>query len=152
MNSTQMAYRKAAVEGASGFNLLLTLYDALISDLRRAADAQRSGDLQRRGREVNHALLVLGFMENWMDPNSGGELAHQLRALYSKIRFSLIPAQARQSVEMLEQYIPDLLSLRMIWHDIQLRPGLQNSSPSVGQLSSASDGYEAERTACNWCA
>ena len=151
MNSTQMAYRKAAVQGASGFDLLVALYDALISDLRRAADAQRNGDIQRRGREVNHALLVLGFMENWIDPKNDGELTQQLRAFYSKIRFSFVTAQARQSAEMLERYIPDLLNLRTIWQEIQ-RPDRQNSSRCIGQLPSTNEGAQTERTACNWCA
>jgi len=37
MNRTDMAYRKSAVEGATGFGLLIALYDTLAGDLRRAA-------------------------------------------------------------------------------------------------------------------
>ena len=56
MNRTDLAYRKTAVEGASGFGLLIALYDTLAGNLRRAAAAQRRNDLEDRCHEVKHAL------------------------------------------------------------------------------------------------
>ena len=38
MSPTEMAYRKTAIGGASGFGLLVALYDTLAGDLRRAAN------------------------------------------------------------------------------------------------------------------
>ena len=46
MTRTDLAYRKTAVEGASGFGLLIALYDTLASDLRRAARS-RAGQRHR---------------------------------------------------------------------------------------------------------
>jgi flagellin-specific chaperone FliS len=46
MSPTEMAYRKTAVGGASGFGLLIALYDTLAGDLRRAADAERANDIE----------------------------------------------------------------------------------------------------------
>jgi hypothetical protein len=48
MNRTDVTYRKTAAEGASGFGLLIALYDTLAGDLRRAAEAERSNDIEQR--------------------------------------------------------------------------------------------------------
>lgn len=153
MNSPHIAYREAAVHGASGFGLLVALYDTLISDLRRAADAQSRGDIQRRGKEANHALLVLGFLENWVDREREGELAMQLLTLYSRVRKSIIAAQIRQSADMLQQYVPELLKLQAMWQKMQLRSHdapEQTSRSSTEPLSESSYDFQQE-TAC-WSA
>lgn len=120
MNSTQIAYRQSAVEGANGFGLLIALYDTLINDLRCAAGAQHRADLEARCKAVNHALLVLGYMENWIDRDSEGDLSQQLLAFYARLRSLLIVAQAKQSADLLEQTVPDLLHLRSIWQELEL--------------------------------
>jgi flagellar protein FliS len=103
MNPTELAYRKTAVEGASGFGLLIALYDTLAGDLRRAADAQRKDDIDRRCKEINHALLVIAYLDDWIDREGGGELAQKLIVFYTTMRKRLIEAQAKQSPEMLEE-------------------------------------------------
>src|SRR5271167_4346826 len=97
MNPTELAYRRTAVEGASGFGLLIALYDTLVGNLRRAIDAQRGNNIHNRCQELNHALLVIGYLEDWIDRESGGELAQKLVAFYSNLRAKLIEAQARNS-------------------------------------------------------
>ena len=58
MSPTEMAYRKTAIGGASGFGLLIALYDTLAGDLRRAAEAERSSNLESRTREVDRKSVV----------------------------------------------------------------------------------------------
>jgi flagellar protein FliS len=152
MNSTQFTYRQAALQGATGFGLLIALYDTLIADLRRAAEAQRTGDIERRANQVNHALLVLGFMENWIDPQTEGELAKQLLAFYSRLRFSMVVAQARQSAEMLQQHIPDLLQLRKIWQELELGIVNPQSGPANVEQGSLPNALRGSTPTSNWLA
>jgi flagellar protein FliS len=121
MNPTEMTYRKTAVEGASGFGLLIALYDTLAGNLRRAADAQRRGDIQKRCEELKHALLVIGYLEDWVDRKEGGELAQRLLAFYANLRARLIKAQAKQSAEILEREMIVVLAIRGTWHDLEAR-------------------------------
>jgi flagellar biosynthetic protein FliS len=86
MNSMEMAYRKMAVGGASGLGLLIALYDTLAGDLRRAADAERANDIEKRCREANHALLVIAHLEDVLSRGVKGELTQQLAAFYSSLR------------------------------------------------------------------
>src|ERR1700760_875903 len=103
MLPAEMAYRKTAAESASGLTLLLSLYDTLAGDIRRAAEAERRGDIAARCCEVNHAFMVIAFLEDRMNRGSGGELAQRLVGFYAGLRSGLIKAQARRSPEMLEE-------------------------------------------------
>ena len=97
MNPTELSYRRTAVEGTSGFGLLIALYDTLAGNLSRAAEAQRKSDIQKRCKEINHALLVIAHLEDWVDREGGGELAEKLVRFYSRLRAKMIEAQAKQS-------------------------------------------------------
>jgi flagellar biosynthetic protein FliS len=145
MNFTNMSYRQAALHGATGFGLLIAMYDTVIANLRRAAEAQRNRDIQLRCNEVNHALLVLGFLESWIDSDSQGDLAQQLLNLYRGLRCSLITAQAKHSAELLEQYVPELLNLRMIWQQLELNdPGAHDGCG--GPVAPITRNYSSDAT------
>jgi flagellar protein FliS len=133
MTPTDLAYRRTAVEGASGFGLLIALYDTLAGDLRRAAAAQRSGDIQTRSREVNHAFSVIGLLEDSVRRGTGGELAQQLVAFYASLRRDLISAQINRSAEMLDELMAKVLKIRETWQqaDLCAIPSVQGSLPPV---------------------
>jgi flagellar protein FliS len=154
MNPTELAYRRTAVEGASGFGLLIALYDTLVGNLRRAIDAQRGNDIQKRCHELNHALLVIGYLEDWIDRESGGELAQKLVAFYCNLRAKLVEAQARNSAEILEKEMAVILAIRGTWQDLELRA----SSALVVQAASQAQSYpgsaltHAEQSGSSWSA
>ncbi len=120
MSPTEMAYRKMAIGGASGFGLLVALYDTLAGDLRRAAEAERSNDLEKRTKELNHALLVIAYLEEYVERGSGGKLADHLRLFYRSLRRRMIEAQAKRSPEILEEQMAQVLKIREIWQRFEL--------------------------------
>jgi flagellar protein FliS len=119
MHSTELSYRMSAAEGAGGFGLLIALYDTLAGNLRRAADAERDNDLEKRCLEVNHALLVIGYLEDAIEQAGGGELAKQLVSLYSSLRRKLIEAQIKRSPKLLEEQMERVLRLRESWQTME---------------------------------
>jgi len=130
MSPTEMAYRKTAVAGASGFGLLVALYDTLAGDLRRAADAERCDDLEKRTRELTHALLVVAHLEDRVARGSGGQLADQLTGFYRTLRRKVIEAQAKRSAAILEEQMNLVLKLREAWQNLEIR-GI-SASPQGG--------------------
>jgi flagellar secretion chaperone FliS len=120
MNRTDLAYRKTAVAGASGFGLLIALYDTLAGDLRRAAVAQREGNIEQRTQELKHALLVVGNLENWVEAD-GGDLARSLTRYYAKLRKRILEAQVKQSAQILEEEMAEALRIREIWQQFEQR-------------------------------
>ncbi|MGA9669766.1 MAG: flagellar protein FliS [Terracidiphilus sp.] len=121
MSPTEMAYRKTALSGASGFGLLIALYDTLASDLRCAAEAERQNDIEMRCERVNHALLVIAYLEDWINRGPGGELGQQLLAFYATFRRKMIEAQAKRSAEIMEQQMAQVLDIRAVWQGIEDR-------------------------------
>jgi flagellar secretion chaperone FliS len=135
MQSTELLYRRSAAQGASGFGWLIALYDTLAGDLRRAANAERNSNLETRCRELNHALVVIGYLEDCIERASGGELAQELIGFYSSLRRKVIEAQVKRSPEMLEEQMERVLHLRESWQTMELivhnpaAPDLANTFP-----------------------
>jgi flagellar protein FliS len=154
MNRTDLAYRRTAAEAASGLGLLIALFDTLAGDLRRAADAQRANDIERRCREVRHALLVLGYLEDWVNRGSDGVLARQLIAIYSDLRRKVIDAEVRKSSGILERQMARVLELRGHWQ--KLEAGTAHSGPEILPPAFKTPvGYptaQLESRHCNWSA
>jgi flagellar protein FliS len=154
MNSTELAYRKTAVEGASGFGLLIALYDTLAGDLLRAADAERRNDLEKRCHEINHATLVIGYLEDWVERSGGGELAQQLAAFYSSLRRKMIEAQVARSAELLEEQVALVLKIRETWSAMERQESLPMDVPRGPQVPVYPGAERAvyEGNACSWSA
>jgi flagellar biosynthetic protein FliS len=129
MNRTDLAYRRTAAEAASGLALLISLYDTLAGDLRRSAEAQRANDIEWRCREVRHAVLVIGYLEDWVNKGTGGPLAQELTAFYGSLRRKLIEAEVKQSAEIFEQQMSRVLEVRESWQNVEVRN--EPSGPEV---------------------
>lgn len=136
MNRSEFAYRKAAAESASGLGLLTALFDTLAGDIRRAVEAERHNNIAGRCRELNHAILVIGYLEDRINKGSGGELSAQLVKFYIALRRDLIVAQARRSPELLEQQLNMVLGIRIIWQDLESHLGAIPPAASTERYAS----------------
>jgi flagellar biosynthetic protein FliS len=155
MNRTDMAYRKSAVEGASGFGLLIALYDTLAGDLRRAAAAQRANDIETRCRETKHALIVIAYLEDCLQRGSGGALAQVLLRFYSALRRAVINAQINQSAEALEEQMEAVIKIREHWQKMDLRnpaSGIAFAEAAGATYASGFTAMQAERRIGGWSA
>jgi len=129
MKRTDLEYRRTAAEASSGLGLLIALFDTLAGDLRRAAQAQRENDIERRCREVHHALVIVGYLEEWVNRGTGGVLAQQLAAFYSSLRRKLIEAEVNKSAPALDELMAGVLQVREQWQQIELRA--EPSGPEI---------------------
>jgi len=127
LSETGLSYRRSAIEGASPIGLIIALFDTLVGDLRRAADALRKNDIETRCRELNHAALVLGRLDSWVDLENGGESAQTLSRFYAYLRAKMMEASATKSVSLLETQIEMILHVRTAWHL------LDSSSPQLSE-------------------
>jgi flagellar secretion chaperone FliS len=115
----RLSYRVAAVVGASPVRLVTLLYEQLIEDLQKAASAQRKGNIVERTGQINHAILVLGYLQTSLDKTRGGSVAATLERFYEQLRAGLIEAQSRQSVAILEQQVCDLMQVHEAWREVE---------------------------------
>lgn len=141
LSQTELSYRKSAIEGASSIGLIIALFDTLVGDLRRAAAAIRKNDIEKRCKELNHAALVLGQLESWIDTNNGGESAQMLSRFYAYLRANLMEAAATKSATLLETQIDMILHVRTAWQKLDSGPeGARATSPETvaGQTTASS--------------
>jgi flagellar protein FliS len=127
LSETGLSYRRSAIEGASPIGLIIALFDTLAGDLRRAADAIRKNDIETRCKELNHAALVLGRLQSWVDLENGGESAQTLSRFYAYLRAKMMEASEAKSATLLETQIDMILHVRSAWHL------LDSSSPQLSE-------------------
>lgn len=151
MTETGLSYRKSAIEGASAIGLMIALFDTLVGDFRRAANALRKNDIETRCRELNHASLVLGQLENWLDTKNGGESAATLARFYAYLRAKIMEASVAKSAAILEAQIEMILHVRSAWQQLDTAAtGIheKQTDMAVGHVKSpyaSAPGSEPER-------
>jgi flagellar protein FliS len=151
MSTTELSYRKSAIEGASTIGLMIALFDTLVGDFRRAAHALRKNDIEARCRELNHAALVLAQLESWLDFEKGAESARTLGRFYSYLRAKMMESAVTKSASMLEAQIDMILHVRSSWQqlDAPYPPAIDRPSDkqdrAVKTLASSVPGPEVDR-------
>lgn len=151
LSETELSYKRSAIEGASPIGLMIALFDTLVGDFRRAAEALRRDDIETRCRELNHATLVLGQLENWLDLAGGGESAQTLARFYAYLRSKMMQAAVSKSVTLLEAQIEMILHVRSSWQqlDVSIPPvpvvAVVPSAEERAALYSASAETKSER-------
>jgi flagellar protein FliS len=131
LSQTELSYRKSAIEGASSIGLIIALFDTLAGDLRRAAAAIRKNDIEKRCKELDHASLVLGQLESWVDKDKGGESAQSLVQFYGYLRAQMMEASVSQSAVVLDAQIEMILHVRSAWQKLDNAPQVQPGTPPV---------------------
>lgn len=122
LSSMELSYRKRAIEGASTIGLMIALFDTLAGDFRRAADALRKNDIEARCKELNHAALVLGQLESWLDMEKGGDSAKTLARFYALLRAKMMEASVKKSAAVLDAQIATILHVRSAWQQFDTAP------------------------------
>ena len=133
-----LSYRQAQALGASPIRLVILLYEQAIEDLRRAVDAQAQRDIERRTREINHAVLVIGHLQATLDKVQGGNVAKNLDVFYHRVRAALVEAQCQQSIPLIEQQISHLMQVHQAWCDVER---VENAAPPQPPESANNTGH-----------
>jgi flagellar protein FliS len=120
--TTELSYRRSAIAGASPIGLMIALLDTLAGDLRRAGNALRENDIETRCRELNHAALVLGQLESWLDLKNGGDSAETLSRFYAYLRAKMMEASVSKSAAVLDKQIEMILHVRSAWQQLDTSP------------------------------
>jgi flagellar secretion chaperone FliS len=158
MTNAHTAYREAGTQGATGVRLVVLMYEQMIQDLSKAAQAMDDKNIEYRSNRINHVLDVLCVLEGTLDFERGGQIAHNLQAFYQIMRANLWHAQLNQSKEALIGLITDLFALREAWTEVDraelavsgTKPALLTTAASdVRPTVGASNGSD-EHVPGNW--
>jgi flagellar protein FliS len=135
------AYREGAARGASGPRLVVLLYEQAIQDLRRAALEMDRGNVELRTRYMNHAVSVIGHLQETLDREKGGQVARNLDRFYGGVRTRLMEAQVKASRVIIDEQITFLLSVRESWIEVDRATsiGREVPQPDTGKYAETVD-------------
>ncbi|HUN90339.1 MAG TPA: flagellar protein FliS [Terriglobales bacterium] len=114
-----MNYVSESAAGVSPVGIVIRVYENIVSDLGRAVNAVRDGDIEKRSLQLDHALLLIAHLESALDLERGGQPARLLGKFYSLARNRIVQAQMKQSGKILEEIANDFLSIREAWVQVE---------------------------------
>jgi len=110
---------ESGVQGADPHGLILMLFEGALVSIERARGAMLARDARVKGESVSRAIqIVEQGLRASLDDSTGGDLAHQLRALYDYILERLLLASARNDPAGLDEAARLLGQLRQAWEEI----------------------------------
>ena len=119
MSDARLAYQEAAVRGARPVRLTILLYEQVIQDLARGAEAIARDDSEALAREVSHATGVIGYLQATLNRDAGASVVRNLASFYTMLRERLMEAQVRRSREVLADLRQQMLEVREAWLKVE---------------------------------
>jgi flagellar biosynthetic protein FliS len=119
MTNVPNAYREADVRGATAVRLVVLLYEQIIRDLTQAAQAIEQNDIESRTKFINHAILVVAYLQSPLDFGNGGKVAKDLDTFYNALRQQMMQVQFFPTKAGMNQLITDVLAVREAWIEVQ---------------------------------
>lgn len=110
------SYLEARVRGASGTELVSLLFEALVREMRGAAEAIDRRDVARKGSAIGRCLDIIGHLRTCLDHSRGGEIATNLERLYVYWTLRLTDANVASERKPLDEVIGQLENVRSAWN------------------------------------
>jgi flagellar secretion chaperone FliS len=163
-NDAASAYHQTSAHGGSPVAMIVALYDTILRDFRRALVALEAGNVETRVFELNHALTVIGHLEEVLDHKRGGAVAKRFEGFYRITRGLIVAANAEPNRKSIDDLIEMYGTLRLAWQEADRKlqgseapasvpaasPSSANEAGLVGVPVGALDTEEAPRK--NWSA
>lgn len=149
MTNARATYRENDVRGASPVRLVVLLYEQMIQDLTQAAQAIEQNDIRLRTKLINHAILVIGYLQSPLDFERGGKVAKDLERFYNVLRQNLVQVQFFPSKAGIQQLITDLLAVREAWIEVE-RAESPSVAAAVRAVPSGSADLDSDPVRVDW--
>jgi flagellar protein FliS len=117
--NAKRAYQESAARGANPVRLTILLYDQLLHDVARAADALATGKIELCAQEIGHAIAVIGYLQATLRYDGGRDVARNLGRFYTMLRERLMEAQVRSSQQILTELQAQLAEVREAWVKVE---------------------------------
>lgn len=118
MESAASTYRRSSVMSGAPADLVVMLYERLLADLKGAAMAIRSNDIETKSRKVQHATDIIIELLASLDREAGGEVSHRLAALYSYMISRVGEASRKLDASGMDEVAGHVESLLSAWRSV----------------------------------
>lgn len=111
-------YQTRALEGASGVELVVALYDGIIRFLYTAIEAVERGDADGRRAAVKRALDIILHLQARLRMDVGGRPARALSEFYASVFAQILQASQSASRQKFEHAIACVRNVRDAWRQV----------------------------------
>jgi flagellar secretion chaperone FliS len=122
-------YKNRALEGASGVELTIALYDGIIRFMHCAVDAVERGDTHQRRAAVKRAMDVILYLQATLKPDIGGKPAEALSEFYIAMFALMLQGSQANSRKKFEAVIANVWNVREAWRQVAQNPVGPGVSP-----------------------
>ena len=112
------AYQDTAVTTQNKGRLIVLLYEGAIKFLNLAIKEMEANDYEAKGQYINRAQDIIGELSAVLDVEAGGEVAANLRKLYSFMSGRLFEANAKRAPQIVREVITLMEELNQSWKAI----------------------------------
>ena len=123
-NAATKAYAKVGIEssvsGADPHQLISMLYQGALLAIANAKNSMLRKDIATKGASISKAIMIIDEGLNaCLDKDAGGELAHNLAALYDYMSIRLMTANLKNDISGLDEVARLLADLKQAWDSIR---------------------------------
>jgi flagellar secretion chaperone FliS len=108
-------YQARALEGASGIELTVALYDGIIRFMHYAIEAADEGDAPKRRYAVKRAMNIVIHLQATLNMDIGGSPAGALADFYTAMFALMLQGSQANSREKFEHVIACVRNVRDAW-------------------------------------
>jgi flagellar protein FliS len=135
------AYRDNQLTTTDPGTVLLMLYQGAIDAIKQAKIDMASGNMASKGKEILRATDIINQFIASLDYEVGGDLAHNLEALYRYMLEQLLAANAYNDHQALDTVLNLLVTLKSGWDEAVVA---QRKKAAQGNYNEAKKEVETE--------
>jgi flagellar protein FliS len=119
INQYTNVHNESGLADASPHLLILMLMDGFLARINTAKGAMIRSDMELKGLYISRAIAIVGGLSESVDLDKGGEIAVNLRDLYSYISKRLFQASSENNVEILDEVASLMRDIKEGWDAIK---------------------------------
>lgn len=130
-NNLTQQYQESQILNASPTERIVLCYDAAIRFLIHARAAIQANKIEERCNKVQKAHDVVCYLQDTLDHERGGEIAAQLSKYYTYLTMRMVDINMHNSIEITDELIGLLKTMRMSWVKIDEGQKVEAESPAT---------------------
>ena len=127
----QNAYKKASVNTLDQNKLIIMLYDGAIKNANFAVQYMNSGEIEKVHNSLIKTKNIVTELLATLNMEHGGEIAKNLKSLYSYMFSQLIEANMEKKTQPIVVVIELLKELRVAWVEINKKSKTQSKVSQI---------------------
>jgi len=112
---------ESTVHGGKGAELIVLLYDGITESLVAGKAHLERKEYREVGQHFARALTIISGLRETLDFDNGQPVAQDLLRFYNALTSQIIHAQTRRDLELIDQCVSWVKSVRDAWGEIARR-------------------------------